>query len=185
MVEDSTIANNRADGVGGGIGSFGESGVPSAHSTIELDAVTVAYNVANEGRCRCAGGGLYEGAGNVISARNTIVALNSLASGGTAGRDCDSFASEGLHSLGHNLIGDRIGCAGFGVAGDLFGGPLRLGRLADNGGPTRTIALMRGSRAIDRGDPTAPPGVVLVDQRGVKRDKKPDIGAYERTRKRA
>jgi hypothetical protein len=48
----------------------------------------------------------------------------------------------------------------------------RLGKLADNGGPTKTIALLRGSRAIDRGDPNAPPRVVGHDRRGVKRDKK-------------
>jgi hypothetical protein len=82
-------------------------------------------------------------------------------------------------SLGHNLIGTADGCTGFGAT-DLFGGKLKLGKLADNGGPTKTIALRKGSRAIGHGDPDA----VRVDQRGVKRGKKPDIGAYERTGKR-
>jgi hypothetical protein len=87
--------------------------------------------------------------------------------------------SAAFFSLGHNLIGNPDGCTGFGAT-DLSGGKLGLGKLADNGGPTKTIALMKGSRAIGHGDPDA----VRVDQRGVKRDKKPDIGAYERRAKK-
>ena len=56
-------------------------------------------------------------------------------------------------------------------------------KLADNGGtkdwtygrPLQTIALGRGSRAIDHGL-----RISGTDERGVKRGKKPDIGAYER-----
>jgi hypothetical protein len=50
--------------------------------------------------------------------------------------------------------------------------------LADNGGPTRTIALLAGSPAIDAGDITAAP---FTDQRGFPRPagSAPDIGAFE------
>jgi hypothetical protein len=62
---------------------------------------------------------------------------------------------------------------------------LKLGKLADNGGPTKTVALQSGSRAINAADPSAlPPEVVRMDQRGVRRDNQPDIGAYERTAKK-
>ncbi len=62
----------------------------------------------------------------------------------------------------------------------------KLGPLADNGGPTRTHALLAGSPAIDA---AASCGTVLVDQRGVKRPvdgdavagAKCDYGAYELT----
>ena len=194
-MENSTIANNRADGDGGGIGAFGGS------STTELIAVTVARNLANADSVGGGlGGGLYQGAGDVISVQNTIVALNALGAGAT-GPDCFS-ASAGFDSVGHNLIGNADGCTGFDAAGDLIGGPLKLGKLADNPtkglpsrrvsgwcrwnpcGLTKTIALMPGSRAIDRADPNASPRVVSVDQRHVKRDKKPDIGAYERVAKK-
>ena len=174
---NSTIANNRAGGDGGGIGAFG------GDSTTELIAVTVARNLADADSAGGGlGGGLYQGAGDVISVQNTIVALNALGTGAT-GPDCFN-ASTGFDSLGHNLIGNADGCTGFDAPGDLIGGPLKLGKLADNGGPTKTIALMRGSRAIDRADPNAPPRVVIGDQRHVKRDKKPDIGAYERVGKK-
>ena len=156
---NSTIANNRAGGNGGGIGASG------GNSTTELDADTVARNLAGPGH---AGGGLYQGSGDVIRVQNTIVALNLLGAGAT-GPDCFS-ASSGFDSLGHNLIGNADGCSGFGAAGDLFGGRLALGKLADNGGakhwtygrPLQTIALGRGSRAIDHGL-----SISATDERGV------------------
>ncbi|HSD24351.1 MAG TPA: choice-of-anchor Q domain-containing protein [Solirubrobacterales bacterium] len=177
----STIANNRAGGNGGGIGASG------ANSTTELGADTVARNVAGPGHV---GGGLYQGSGDAIRVQSTIVALNLAGAGGS---DCLA-ASSGFDSMGHNLIGNAGGCFGFGAAGDLFGGRLALGKLADNGGakpagrdrlggitywaygrPVKTIALGRGSRAIDHGL-----RISGTDERGVKRGRKPDIGAYER-----
>jgi hypothetical protein len=57
-----------------------------------------------------------------------------------------------------------------------------LGPLADNGGPTKTHALLPGSPAIDAGW-TFDAGVISTDQRGVPRPCPPsvsfDIGAYE------
>ena len=86
---------------------------------------------------------------------------------------------------GHNLLGDPSGCGGFTATGDLIGGALMLGKLAANGGPTNTVALQSGSRAINAADPMAlPPEAVRVDQRGVRRDNQPDIGAYERRPKK-
>ena len=121
-----------------------------------------------------------------VSIHNSIVALNTAASRPAArASDCATVGGgTPLLSLGHNLIGNAGGydfydCTGFGAT-DLFGGKLKLGKLADNGGRTKTIALMKGSRAIGRAEPDA----VRVDQRGVKRDKKPDIGAYERRAKK-
>jgi CSLREA domain-containing protein len=209
VVTNSTISANRAATWGGGVvADFGEPGRPglqmenstsrttvpvsavegSSRSTdsspvafngpaaARLVAVTVARNTASQG------GGLYQGAGDTLALQNTIVALNR-AGAPTSGPDCFA-ASGGFASQGHNLIGDPSGCAGFPAVGDLIGGPLKLGKLADNGGPTKTVAVQPGSRAINAGDPTAlPPFVVRVDQRGVKRTSPPDIGAYERHKK--
>ena len=54
-----------------------------------------------------------------------------------------------------------------------------IGTLANNGGPTKTIALLTGSPTINAAN-----GGPLTDQRGVARfppdgDGLPDIGAYE------
>ncbi len=167
---NSTIANNRAGSDGGGIAA------PGGQSTTDLESVTLARNGVPSGRL---GGGLYLRNGDTITVRNTILALN-LAGSNTS--DCFADSGGSVNSLGHNLVGNPGGCLGFGAAGDLFGGRLGLGKLADNGGakhwtygrPLRTIALLRGSRAIDNAFQ------VTFDERGVDRDDRPDIGAYER-----
>ena len=53
--------------------------------------------------------------------------------------------------------------------------------VALNGGPTQTVALKKGSPAINKADKQSAPN---KDQRGEKRGKKPDIGAYERIKKK-
>ncbi len=79
------------------------------------------------------------------------------------------------------IAGDRLGVAAetlFAVTRDLGGG-VRAGVLADNGGPTPTVAL-RGAAdnpAIGGAEVRFAPA---TDQRGVPRDAAPDIGAYER-----
>ena len=189
-IKNSTVANNSAGNDGGGIGSSDliDSG---SHATVELDYVTVARNQADtlpdsgEGQHVGSGGGIYTTGNDSVSIHDTVVALNTVlpfhpTKAGPIPSDCSlrPFPAPFL-SLGHNLIGNADGCTGFGPT-DLFGGKLKLGKLADNGGPTKTIALMKGSRAIGRAEPDA----VRVDQRGVKRGKKPDIGAYERRAKK-
>lgn len=58
-----------------------------------------------------------------------------------------------------------------------------LGSLADNGGPTKTHALLPGSPALDAADPTVCVATPTsgVDQRGVPRPQGPgcDLGAFE------
>ncbi len=84
----------------------------------------------------------------------------------------------GVQSLGHNL--DDDGSCPFTGAGDLSNVvDAKLGPLADNGGPTKTHALLAGSPALDA-------GTRGTDQRGLFRadgdgDTVPlsDIGAFE------
>ena len=56
----------------------------------------------------------------------------------------------------------------------------KLGTLAANGGPTKTLALLKGSPAINAAGPA--PCDTAKDQRGVKRPQggKCDIGAFEK-----
>ena len=79
-------------------------------------------------------------------------------------------------SQGHNLFSDTPEAAL--APTDLVNADPLLGSLADNGGPTMTMALLPGSPAIDAG--VAVPGVT-TDQRGVPRPQgaAPDIGAFE------
>jgi hypothetical protein len=119
------------------------------------------------------GGGIN---GVVAVMRNTILAGNfAYNAGGTYGPDL--WGS--IISSGHNVIGKRIGGKGF-VSTDLVGVDPLLGPLANQGGPTLTMALLPGSPAIDAGDNTGAPE---WDQRGPGYPRivngTIDIGAFE------
>ena len=77
---------------------------------------------------------------------------------------------------GHNLFFSTLGIADGTNPSDIIGLDPKLGPLANNGGMTKTHALLKHSPAINAGDDSiAPP----TDQRGVKRPQGPhvDIGA--------
>ncbi len=101
--------------------------------------------------------------------------------------DFTGIGSNQLLSLGYNLIGAGNITSSFNQAGDQVGilNP-QLAALADNGGPTKTHALLAGSPALDAGDPAAVAGVgttTIYDQRGKPMSRvaggRIDIGAYE------
>ena len=79
----------------------------------------------------------------------------------------------------HNLfVSGGIGVPTNGTNGNIVVsslGQLKLAPLANNGGPTKTIAELSGSPAIGAGTTTN----VGLDQRGVTRHVVPDIGAFE------
>ncbi|MDX6633187.1 MAG: large repetitive protein [Solirubrobacterales bacterium] len=200
-VVKSTIAANRASGHGGGIDNtngavlrmtndtvannrtlLGGGGIADEGGPIDLEWVTVARNIAdsdNDGTGQ--GGGLYEAALPGFTLKSSLIARNSAR--GNPGPDCSNLDPGGFVSKGHNLVGDTSGCTGFGGNGDrlnLSAARIGIGGLADNGGPTETIALLQGSQAIDNG---ANGGAPSRDQRGVRRQD-PDIGAFERRRVR-
>ncbi|HEX5469888.1 MAG TPA: right-handed parallel beta-helix repeat-containing protein [Gaiellaceae bacterium] len=167
-IVNSTFAGNKAGGDGGGLWAFVE---------VQLNAVTIARNLADSDN---AGGGVGAGilvvpsVGADVRVRNTIVALNRF--GGGAANEC---AGDPVTSLGHNMLvtrGPMDACSGFEAPSDRVGGHLRLGKLMRNGGATKTIALRKGSAAINKADASTAPG---RDQRGVKR-RDPDVGAFER-----
>ena len=187
-IENSTLANNKAGRDGGGIGAVDCCAAFPSNSTVLLDHVTIARNQANTELESSneygygTGGGIYEESHDNYRVHDTIVALNTVATQHKPqASDCAAPQNNPIQSQGFNLIGNPVGCYGFGAAGDLFGGKLKLGKLAKNGGPTKTIALKKRSRAIAHADKTDP---LRNDQRGVKRDKNPDIGAYERRAKK-
>ena len=106
--------------------------------------------------------GILQDAASVVNLKNTI--LNDGGSNITGGI---------INSLDYNI--DSDGSAGLIGLNDQVGNPM-LDVLADNGGFTRTHALLAGSVAIN---PAGLTGAPPVDQRGVSRDVTPDIGAFE------
>jgi len=170
--------------VSGNTATSGHGGGMEA-STATLTNCTVAENAAHTG------GGLFRAPFGTFTLKNTIVALNLTDFFGTG----PDVAGDPFTSTGHNLIGDGTGGSGFtnGVNGDMVGmsvNPIdpKLGPLANNGGKTKTHALLAGSRAIDAGNNAALPPT--TDQRGAgfPREKDGngdglaivDIGAFER-----
>ena len=151
-----TIGANGTAGLGGGI-YFDASG--SADLTIIN--VTIAFNAADQG------GGIYHTSDGDLHIGNTIVAKNTATTAGP-----DVFG--GVDDLGSNLVTDTSGSTGF---GSVISSDPKLSPLANNGGPTKTYALLRGSPAIDAADSASAP---KFDQRGILRGSRPDIGAYEK-----
>ena len=169
VLVNNTIANNHADGDGGGISLAG-----GASPSVTMNAVTVARNSAGGN-----GGGLVaNGFGApTMTLSNSLVGLNT-ASG--SGPDCYDPSND-IVSGGHNLIGSTAAAKGFSCAaafaqpGDRTNLNPGIAQLDDNGGPTKTIALGGNSEAINHAGNDAP----SRDQRWVKREN-PDIGAFER-----
>jgi hypothetical protein len=155
LVND-TITKNHAQGNGGGVEA-------DSNSPTVLNAVTIARNTAGTG------GGIE---GTPLSVSNSLIALNS-----SSGLGPDCHPGPTIVSTGHNLVGDTTDCGGVfgGSTNDFTNVSPRIAQLADNGGPTKTIALRRHSKAINHAGNDAP----SRDQRGVERHN-PDIGAYER-----
>ena len=160
-IDNSTFANNSAAVWGGGISSAG-------NAATTLQGVTVARNEVTGGGGE--GGGLWVSNGT-FTVDNSLIALNRVALSG-AGSDCyGTFVSDD-----NNLLSTIEDCSGFTQPGDVVDPHPRIRELADNGGPTKTVALRSGSPAIGEAGADAP----NRDQRGRKRGAQKDIGAFER-----
>jgi len=172
----STIASNLIHGTSGaGAGSVTAigGGIVSYSNSVLVTNATVARNLVggSANAVTRLGGGIGVGAGTVKLA-STILALNN----GAGSPNCSGAVNSG----GHNLLGSPSGCTFGSKSSDKLNKNPKLGALANNGGPTLTLALQTGSPALNAIPKSA--CAVPRDQRGVKRPQGPgcDIGAYER-----
>ena len=164
-VTNCTFSSNVVTGGVGGTGGLSWDDTSNVCGAGTNGAAGLAY-----------GGGLHA-ATSLGGLLNTLIAGNT---GSTNSPD----VSGTITSRGHNLIGATNGSSGW-LASDVKGTVATptnalLGPLQDNGGPTPTLALLTGSRAIDAGDDTAATSLA-TDQRGLLRffGTHVDIGAYE------
>jgi hypothetical protein len=174
---NSTLSSNAAGSFGGGLWS-----AAFAPAAVVLTDVTITANRANTAGLGGQGGGLFIDPSSTALPvlHNTLIAGNYSGATGTS-RDDLSGAVDG--GSDYNLIGDGTGMTGIGngVNGNQVGSasspldPL-LGALADNGGPTETVAMLAGSPALNAGDPAQ---LGVADQRGVARSGGVNIGAYQ------
>jgi predicted outer membrane repeat protein len=162
-VTNSTFSANAATTSGGAIYSEG--------GTVQISNSTFGNNPETIG-----GGGALSNAGSSVLIQNSIVA-NSANGGNCAGT---------ITSEGYNLSSDSS-CQ-FSSTGDLNNKSPKLGALYKNGGPTETMALQKGSPALDAGNPAGcrdfSGNLLKTDQRGKPRPGGGettgcDMGAYE------
>lgn len=164
IVDSSTISGNSALYSGGGI-ACGSSGLTimnstiSGNSTVDPDygdgggvsasSITIANSTVSGNAASICGGIC----GGTLEIGNTILSAN-------ASGNIDGIVT----SHGYNISSDDGGGHLNGPGDQINTDPL-LGPLRDHGGPTSTHVPMRGSPAIDAGDPsfTPPPD---HDQRG-------------------
>ena len=148
-VENSTISGNKG-GSGGGVGAEFANGVTITGSTISGNTATSLA------------GGVYNRGGSTVTLQNTIVSGNTAPTGPDLG-GTDMPVFDAAFSLVGNPSDAGINQT---VPGsNILGGDAQLGPLADNGGPTKTMAPAATSPAVDTGSAFG----LTTDQRGLAR----------------
>jgi len=183
-ISNSTVSGNSAGNGGDG------GGILNAGGTLSISNSTVSGNSASRG-----GGGIYNQ--ETLSISNSTVSGNSAPSGegggieihlsivnniggsivaANTGGDCS--VSGFLIDQGYNLSSDSS-CGFTASTSQQNTNPMLASGLANNGGPTQTLALLDGSPAINKIPASA--CTVTTDQRGISRPQGPacDIGAFE------
>ena len=166
LTNSTIVGNGWASTIGGGIANAG--------ATLTLVNDTFSGNIR---------GSIQTDEGATTTVTNTLIGAG-FADGSDfaclpSGTRHDPFTGVAVgvaitNDDGNNF--DEDGHCGLHGNGDIFGADPHLASIADNGGPTRTQALLAGSQAIDAGNPDLCPA---TDQRGFDRAGTCDIGAFE------
>jgi CSLREA domain-containing protein len=159
LLTNCTLANNTASQTGGGIYNQGDGNGFAGTATVTSS--TFSRNAAPNG------GGIYNtgtNAGNsFVQLGNTILYSTGADLGANLVNDGSGTS---ITSNGYNLSSDNGG--GFLTAvGDQKNINPQIGALQDNGGPTKTMALLPNSPAQDQGKNFS--GPTATDQRGLPR----------------
>jgi hypothetical protein len=198
-IQRSTVDNNTAGRKGGGLRDDGTTTIVNstfvgnvasqggAISTAGSTTITHATIARNQSTSSSSAG--VDRNGGTVRVLYSIIGANTR-DNGSAASDCSGTPD----LVGLNLVSDSSGCNPVGpvlVAGTAGVGPLALGPLTNNGGPTKTVALLDGSAALDAVALSAGAcaSSVAIDQRGSARPFDDpatvgvgcDLGAYERS----
>jgi CSLREA domain-containing protein len=191
----NNTVQGKDEGFGGGIYNDGSLEVTNSTIYNNIATSDPLQGCSPGFECRAGvGAGIYNLGTGIIT--NNTIAYNSSAGGGqnfdAGGIQTDTTASHmqvksciiaknvgsgpdvsgAFTSGGFNLIGAVDSSTGFTAATDQTGteafplDPEFDDQLGDNGGPTRTLALLCGSPAIDKGTSNGLTGTLTTDQRG-------------------
>jgi|GEM_PF-2493636 len=186
-IANSTVTGNKCDAKGGGFYIYG--------GNVIIDSCTIAHNHSGYDGSNDQGGGLYLSNGN-LSVKNSLLADNIRGNDVSTTGDDYYYSGGTLNDTGYNIV-EYQGGSSTGVnktftsttnfiysgsgndwnhdSGTVTGTVSIAEDLADNGGPTQTLALTSSnSIAIGNGNTFA-----TIDQRGATRKSPPCIGAYE------
>jgi hypothetical protein len=138
-------------------------------NSVNLINITMALNEAAPGAVGDTNTGTASG-GGVANLGANLVLRSSILASNTPGNLAGSVSD-----VGYNLSSDAS--VAFTATGSRTNIDPLLGPLTDNGGPTRTMAILENSPARD----VVPTGLPPADQRGITRPQGPqgDIGAFE------
>ena len=184
---DVTADANRAFGVGGGVLYVGAGASATVvNSTLTGNLAGSGGALYNDGKLSliddtvAGNAATNEGGANNLDGTGPTTLQNTIVDNGPAATGPNCLGTSFV-SAGGNLEDTSPSQCGLTQPSDLVGVDPLLGPLADNGGPTDTMALLPGSPAI--GHIPAANCQSTVDQRGLPRPGvgKPacDIGAYE------
>jgi hypothetical protein len=177
LLNDTLTANTAQGGTGGGQGGQDGQGLGGAvfnrNGTVTILFSTLSSNTADQG-----GRDVYnlsDGSGQTGTANITDSILGQ--SGAATITDFNSTTVNGGNAPVNTGQRDLMSNPGtFPATGLVPGTDPRLAALANNGGPTPTMALLPGSPAFQAGTPVAG---ITTDQRGLPRPGTPSLGAFE------
>jgi len=169
VLRDSTVSGNQTMALSAwGAGIAGYGGI-----TIRRSTITLNHTYGSGGGVAILGSGLTV-SGSIIAGNAAVVGAQ------------DVFLFDGTVEANYSLIGNTSGSGISGGVGNVLNQLPGLEPLADNGGATRTHALVVSSPAINAGDPAAMFGDGMTpqyDQRGAPFSRvlggRIDIGAFE------
>lgn len=169
IITNSTFVGNHVESAF--VSRSTQGGAISFGGSLEIINSTIVGNSS---------GGYGAGIGSEFSAEkltliNSIVYNNSANTIAAASADID-LPSATVASYIHSIVGAKSVVSSETAINLISADPL-LGVLANNGGSTKTVALLAGSPAIGAGEYAA--GYPDLDQRGFSRSGEPDIGAYQ------
>ncbi|MBA3530853.1 MAG: hypothetical protein H0T73_02875, partial [Ardenticatenales bacterium] len=163
---NSTISDNSTQG--GDVDSGRGGGIYNITGTLSLHNSTISDNVASHG------GGIYNSQDGVVLLRNSIVR------GNISFKDDGNNCLGRIESQGYNLLGNARQCEFIASTGDRLNTPLPYFPMTGSPG---YYPLPRATAAMDAGNPAGcldhEGRLLTVDQRGVPRQGRCDIGSYE------